>query len=63
LKGFEKVALKPGQSRRVHLKLDARSFSYWDINTHGWKIMPGTYRIMVGSSSRDIQLQDSLQVN
>lgn len=63
LKGFEKVALRPGQSRRVHLMMDARSFSYWDINTHDWKIMPGTYRIMVGSSSRDIQLRDSLQVN
>ena len=63
LKGFKKVALKPGQTRHVRLELDARSFSYWDTNTHGWKIVPGTCRIMVGSSSRDIQLQDSLQVD
>jgi beta-glucosidase len=63
LKGFEKAALRPGQTRRIRLTLDARSFSYWDINAHDWKIQPGTYRIMVGSSSRNIQLQDSLQVN
>jgi beta-glucosidase len=63
LKGFEKVALRPGQTRRVRLTLDARALSYWDINTHDWKIQPGTYHIMIGSSSRDIQLQDDLQVN
>lgn len=63
LKGFEKVSLKPGQTRHVQLKLNARSFSYWDINTHDWRIAPGTYRVMVGSSSRDFELQDSLQVN
>jgi len=62
LKGFAKVTLKPGQTRRIGLELNARAFSYWDTNTHGWKIMPGTYRVMVGSSSRDFQLQDNLQV-
>ncbi|HEY4415052.1 MAG TPA: glycoside hydrolase family 3 C-terminal domain-containing protein [Verrucomicrobiae bacterium] len=63
LKGFEKVALKPGQTRHVRLKLDARSFAYWDTNTHGWKIMPGTYQIMAGSSSRDLPLQTSVTIN
>jgi len=63
LKGFEKVALKPGQTRHVRLKLNAHSFAYWDTNTHGWRIMPGTYRIMVGSSSRDFALQETLQTD
>ncbi len=62
LKAFEKVALNPGQSRRVHLKLNAHSFAWWDTETHGWKITPGTYRIMVGSSSRDSRLQGDLQI-
>lgn len=62
LKGFEKVALKPGQTRHVRLKLDGRSFAYWDANAHGWKIAPGTYAIMVGASSRNFELQGSLQV-
>ena len=63
LKGFAKVALKPGRTRHVRLKLNARSFACWDANTHGWKIVPGTYRIRAGSSSRDLQLQNSLRVN
>ena len=63
LKGFSKVALKPGQKRHVQLKLDARSFACWDTSTHGWRIVPGTYQIMVGSSSRNFELQDKLQIN
>ncbi|MGP8243064.1 MAG: glycoside hydrolase family 3 C-terminal domain-containing protein [Bryobacteraceae bacterium] len=57
LAGFQKVDLRPGQSRRVHLTIDARSLAHWDTAAHGWKVAPGTYRILVGSSSRDIQLQ------
>jgi beta-glucosidase len=62
LVGFQKVDLQPGQTRRVHLTLDARSLSHWDADTHGWKIAPGTYRIMVGSSSRDIKLLGQVTV-
>ena len=47
LKGFDKVALEPGQTRRVRVELNAHSLAYWDTNIHGWKIMPGSYRIMV----------------
>jgi beta-glucosidase len=63
LKGFAKVVLAPGQTRHVRLELNAHSLVYWDTNTHSWKIIAGTYRIMVGSSSRDIRLQGSLTVN
>ena len=63
LKAFAKIPLKPGQTRHVRLKLDARAFSYWDTSTHDWKIMPGKYQIMAGSSSRDLGLQSSLQAN
>jgi beta-glucosidase len=62
LKAFDKVALQPGQTRHVRLKLDARSLSYWDTSAHGWAISPGQYRIMVGDSSRDLPLETSLQV-
>ncbi len=63
LKGFDKVALEPGQTRHVRVELNAHSLAYWDTNIHGWKIMPGSYRIMVGSSSRDFGLHGSLTVN
>jgi beta-glucosidase len=63
LKGFAKVSLKPGQTRHVHLKLDAHSLRCWDTSRHDWTVLPGTYQIMVGSSSRDLPLQGSLTVN
>jgi beta-glucosidase len=62
LAGFQKVDLQPGQTRHVHLTLDARSFSHWDSGTHSWKIGPGTYRIMIGASSRDIRLTSQVTV-
>ncbi|MGI8334016.1 beta-glucosidase [Actinomadura scrupuli] len=54
LKGFAKVVLAPGQSRRVTFPLNARSYAFWHQATGSWKIAPGCYRVMVGASSRDI---------
>ncbi len=62
LKGFAKLPLEPGQTKHVHLTLDSRAFSYWDVNSHGWKIAPGEYKIMIGSSSRDIRLNGQLAI-
>jgi beta-glucosidase len=62
LKGFQKVRLDPGKQARVHIELDARSLSYWDVKSHAWAIAPGNYQIMVGASSRDIRLHGQLKV-
>jgi beta-glucosidase len=62
LKGFEKVKLAPHEKTHIHLTLDERAFSYWDVKSHDWAVAPGPYKIMVGSSSRDIRLQDELKV-
>ena len=63
LKGFQKISLTPGQTGQVQLALDERSFSYWDVNTSSWLVVPETYKIMVGSSSRDIRMQAQITVN
>ncbi len=57
LKGFEKVRLKPGESRRVTLRLDRRAFSFYDITKSDWTADAGEFIILVGSSSDKIQLQ------
>jgi beta-glucosidase len=62
LKGFEKLQLRPGESGHAHVLLSARAFSYWNTQTHGWAVMPGSYRILVGASSRDIRLEGSLRI-
>jgi beta-glucosidase len=56
LKRFQKLSLNPGETTHVQFVLDQRAFSYWDVTSHGWLVAPGTYQIMIGSSSRDIRL-------
>jgi beta-glucosidase len=60
LKGFEKVRLAPGETRRVTIDLDARAFSYWDETAHKWTIDPGKFVIRVGDSSENTPLSAEL---
>jgi beta-glucosidase len=62
LKGFEKVRLAPGETRRVTLNLDARAFSYWDETAHKWAIDPGKFVIRVGDSSENTPLSAEVTV-
>jgi len=62
LKGFEKILLKPGETKIVAMKLDRDSFAAWDSDDHAWRVYPGTYSVMVGSSSRDIRLKGSFTI-
>ena len=55
LKGFEKVALQPGESRDVTFTLDKRSFAYWNTQIHDWHVETGAFTVEVGLSSRDLQ--------
>lgn len=63
LKGFEKVELKPGEEKKVMFRLDSRAFSYYCEELNGWRAEYGEYEIMVGSSSRDIRLKESVYVS
>ena len=55
LKDFAKVFLLPGETKTVEMQFTKRDISYWDIATHDWKATRGTYRIEIGTSSRDIK--------
>jgi beta-glucosidase len=57
LKGFEKVRLAPGETKRVTLTLDSRSLSYWDVKSHGWKEDAGLFNVFVGDSSVNTPLK------
>jgi len=57
LKGFKKVFLQPGESRRITLELDQRAFAYFNTTTERWDALPGTYNILIGTSSQDIRLK------
>lgn len=60
LRGFEKLAVAPGKSSTASFELTRRDFSVWDIVEQKWVVQPGTYKIYVGASSRDIRLHGSL---
>ena len=63
LKGFEKVSLKPGESKKVVFMLDSRAFAYYETLINDWYVEYGAYDIMIGASSRDIRLSDTVYVN
>ena len=56
LKGFWKVFLRPGESKSITLELNQRSFAFFNTTKHLWDAEPGTYKILVGSSSQDLPL-------
>lgn len=57
LRGYEKVTLKPGEKRVVTIDMPRERFENWDESTGTMRVVPGTYEIMVGSSSDDRDLQ------
>jgi beta-glucosidase len=57
LKNVGRIQLEPGQKLTVAIPLDRTAFSFYDPNRQAWVAEKGTYKILVGSSSRDIRLQ------
>lgn len=62
LKGFKKIFLKAGESQIITIPFDDKTFRYFDTDKHEWEIEAGTYQLYIGSDSRDIRLQDQLDV-
>lgn len=56
LKGFEKVALQPGESKQVTFELGGRAFAFFDEKTHDWRVPNGKFVVEAGASSRDLRL-------
>ncbi len=62
LKAFTKVFLRPGEKRKVELRLDERSFAFYDPHKKAWVAEPGKFEVLVGGSSRDIRLKKSFEL-
>ena len=56
LKGFIRVQLNAGETRRVSVTLDRRAFAYYNIKNHDWTVDAGDFNVYVGSSSAQIDL-------
>jgi beta-glucosidase len=56
LKGFKKVFLQPGETQTISIPLDQRAFAYYDGGRKSWVAEKDQFKILIGSSSRDIRL-------
>ena len=63
LKGFEKIELAPGEEKTVTFKLDKRSFAYYNTEIRDWYVESGEFEILVGKSSKEIELKETVKVN
>ena len=57
LRAFQRVDIKGGETVNVTLKLDEKSFEFWDPETNTMRTKPGKYEILYGNSSMDKDLK------
>ena len=62
LVAFDRVALAPGESKTVTLKIDPTYLSVFNEQKDGWQLLPGDYKILAGSSSAETPLTGGFQV-
>ena len=62
LKGFTKVFLKAGESKKVTVPLDDKAFRYFNTRTNRYEIDGGEYQILVGANVSDIRLEATVSV-
>lgn len=61
LRGFEKVALNPGETKTVNFVLKPEDLELLDKNMN-WTVEPGEFEVMIGASSEDIRLKQSFEL-
>jgi beta-glucosidase len=62
LKGFVRINLKPGETQRVQIELNPRSFAFYDTDAGVWRAPAGTYKVLVGQSSAQIELTGEVKI-
>jgi beta-glucosidase len=62
LKGFQRVALKAGESKTVEIPLKAKDLAYWDEPKKQWVVEDEKVNLMVGGSSADVKAQQTIDV-
>jgi len=62
LVGWSKVALAPSESKEVTVTVPAKYLSIYDEASSSWRLIPGSYSIMVGGSSKSLPLNQKLDL-
>jgi beta-glucosidase len=62
LRGFQRIHLKPGETRKVTLTVAGEKLAFYDENRHAFRVHPGPFQILVGAASDDIRAKANLEV-
>ena len=62
LKGFAKVFLKAGESKKVTIPLDDKAFRYFNVDTNKFEVEGGAWTVLIGASCVDIKLSGTVEV-
>lgn len=62
LAGFERVYLKPGETKEITFPIDRKALELLNADMH-WVVEPGEFTLMIGASSTDIRLNGTLTVS
>lgn len=61
LRGFERISLEAGEEQMVHFRLRPQDLGLWDKNMN-FRVEPGKFKVMIGSSSTDIRLHGRFEI-
>jgi beta-glucosidase len=62
LKGFQRLSLKPGETKLAEFVLEKSAFAYWDVDQDAYIVEPGEFEIQIGASSADIRATKTLKI-
>jgi beta-glucosidase len=63
LKGFNKVFLKKGETKRITITLDESAFSYYKVKEGHFGFDSGKFKLLVGGSSRNMALAKTITIH
>jgi len=62
LVGWSKVKLNTGESKEVSVEVDPKYLSIFNVDRNAWQLVPGDYTFLVGGSSQELPLKESVNL-
>ncbi len=62
LKGFEKLELRPGETKTATFICDKRTFAYYNVHLNDWVVETGTFELLMGGSSTELASKKSIKI-
>jgi beta-glucosidase len=60
--GWSKVKLDAGESKEVAIEVDPEYLSIFNVDRDAWQLVPGDYTFLVGGSSQNLPLKESVNL-